>query len=502
LLDNRVRSQLLKRNLDPEDPDHRDEFRFYRERSKQAISENIRQHFEEVFEGSMGNQFSELSQKFLDDELPIVIDEVVNCFPPDWKIFEFYCNEYHKNFNTLLLNYSLQPDKITPNDIIDMIGWVKNTYSGQMQGLGYEPQPSLSEACEPLYEIYRSHIRELMTQWAMRFVEQDIDKEPEIVDGLCVTLAPTLLFESVDVQINIARNTNDSEFFFGTMQETANSLDVFQQKITTTLFEEWENLPFEWILAQINNAVKCCDKIDSIVSTIQPLMDEFFGSQLSSLFDPITEHFNGVSKKALGVVMDIIWRDIQAPLEQLFTLEWYDSDKFIDPIVGTLLSYFEDIDGYIVENYFRRLCTESMDRLTQSYISQLFEMSHTLDNQTADRLLTDHTKLKDFFVKHLKENIVDGKLQVLLDLRELIDAEVDMLPLYFHSIVTNYPDVTVHIIVALLSMRKDLNKKEMAEAIAGLEKVMEKEGNREMKKTIFSTIRLPSKFESLYKKKR
>lgn len=50
-----------------------------------------------------------------------------------------------------------------------------------------------------------------MCEWSERFVEQDIEKEPELVDGLCVTLAPTLLFESVDVQIGIARDTNDSD---------------------------------------------------------------------------------------------------------------------------------------------------------------------------------------------------------------------------------------------------------------------------------------------------
>lgn len=75
-------------------------------------------------------------------------------------------------------------------------------------------------------------------------------------------------------------------------------------------------------------------------------------------------------------------------------------------------------------------------------------------------------------MKHLKETIVDSKIQILADLRELIDAEVDMLPLYFHSVMKNYPDATVQIIVALLSMRKDLSKKEMQEATSGLEKVI------------------------------
>lgn len=65
--------------------------------------------------------------------------------------------------------------------------------------------------------------------------------------------------------------------------------------------------------------------------------------------------FNALSKQAMLVVVDVIWNDIEEPLANLFTLEWYDNHRYLDPIIGTLDSYFGDIDTYIVENYFRRL---------------------------------------------------------------------------------------------------------------------------------------------------
>ncbi|PRP77773.1 hypothetical protein PROFUN_07715 [Planoprotostelium fungivorum] len=486
MLDDQVRSHLLKKKKDPEDPSNRDEFRFYREKAYQAISQSVQEHFQETFGDNSADAFTDLSQKLL-DELPVVLDELIFCFPKSWKIFEYYCKEYHKNFITTILNYSIQPEKITPNDIIEIIGWAGNGYQAQMEGLGYDPQPPLQQACEPLYGTYRDHIRALMTEWAKRFVEQDIEKEPEIVDGLVVTLAPTLLFESVDVQIKIARDTNDSAFFFGTMVETANALEVFQSEVLQRLRDNWQDLPLEWIMAQINNAFKCCDKIDQMVSTLAPLLEEPYDSQIAPLYEPIGEKFTTVSKESLSVLADVIWKDLEAPLDQIFDLDWYDNKDFINPIIATIGSYFGDIDTYIVENYFRRLCMECLDRLTQTYIRNIFEKSHTLDSNTAERLITDEEKIRTFFTQHIKDTIVNPKLQILADLRELIDAEADMLPLYFHSIVKNYPDVTTHIIAALLSMRKDLSKSEMKSAVEGCEKVMEKEGTREMKKTIFST---------------
>lgn len=144
----------------------------------------MQEHFQKQFGEEMASEFTDISQGFLDDDITFVLDEVVLCFPIHWKIFEFYCKEYHKNFNTVILNYSVHPEKITPNDIIHIsqyfilshnismymtynracdddciVGWVKNTYVSQMQGLGYDPQPPLSESCEPLFQTYRDHIR-------------------------------------------------------------------------------------------------------------------------------------------------------------------------------------------------------------------------------------------------------------------------------------------------------------------------------------------------------
>lgn len=55
------------------------------------------------------------------------------------------------------------------------------------------------------------------------------------------------------------------------MVETANALDVFQKKISDTLIEHWRDLPFEWVMAQINNATKCCECV--VVFTINILFD-------------------------------------------------------------------------------------------------------------------------------------------------------------------------------------------------------------------------------------
>eukprot|EP01117_Protostelium_nocturnum_P018815 TRINITY_DN7953_c0_g1_i1.p1 TRINITY_DN7953_c0_g1~~TRINITY_DN7953_c0_g1_i1.p1 ORF type:complete len:592 (-),score=206.05 TRINITY_DN7953_c0_g1_i1:54-1829(-) len=504
-LDMRMKNQLKKKGKDPEDPVNRDRFKFYRNQAFQSIQKFISQHFDATFADSQPSEMVELAQKLLDD-LPIVLDDLTIIFPEKWKIFEFFAKEYHIRFNTILLEYGCSPDKVHAKDIIDIVGWVKNTYEPQIGGLGYDAQPPLSESLEPLYDIYRAHIRKLMGGWAEDMVQQDVDKEPETVDGLVVTLAPSLMFESLNIQISIARDTNDSAFFYGTMVESAYALGRFHSTVTRLLKDQWRDLPMEWIMAQSNNCNKICDQIDDMVGKIAPLLEDPFDKQLPELFEPVSEEFHKVAKLSMSILADLIFADLVELLSKLFTKEWYDNERFTSSIIATLRDYYQDIDGFVMESVFRKFAADCLDRLLENYIIQLFESNHVCDEKTVERLNTDYEILSKFFSDHLKESAVEGKLQVLKDVSEIIDAEAEMLPLYFHSILKSYPDMTMEHLIALLSLRKDLNKTQMAEAVEACEKTFagfeDKDKDKKANRQVFSRIKLPSKFDSLFRKRR
>jgi hypothetical protein len=46
-----------------------------------------------------------------------------------------------------------------------------------------------------------------MDEWGMRIIETDRDNEPDIVEGQRQTMAPVHLFESVNTQIDIVKDT-------------------------------------------------------------------------------------------------------------------------------------------------------------------------------------------------------------------------------------------------------------------------------------------------------
>jgi hypothetical protein len=86
-------------------------------------------------------------------------------------------------------------------------------------------------------------------------------------------------------------------------------------------------------------------------------------------------------------------------------------------------------------------------------------------------------------------------------------SDPDSIPLYFHSLLKNHPDVTVPVIEALISMRYDLDKNQIAQAIEGCKKTydetmqqMEKEG-QVVHQGIFSKLKLPNKITGWFSKR-
>jgi hypothetical protein len=48
-----------------------------------------------------------------------------------------------------------------------------------------------------------------MERWVKQIIEQDRQSHPEKLEGMWITMGPSILFESINTQISIAKNTAD-----------------------------------------------------------------------------------------------------------------------------------------------------------------------------------------------------------------------------------------------------------------------------------------------------
>lgn len=78
----------------------------------------------------------------------------------------------------------------------------------------------------------------------------------------------------------------------------------------------------------------------------------------------------------------------------------------MENIIMTIADFFEDIEGHILESYFRQLvisyhcdssncpqASECLDRIVHAYIEQLFTKKHTLDRFTVETIQDDQVAL-------------------------------------------------------------------------------------------------------------
>jgi len=257
----------------------------------------------------------------------------------------------------------------------------------------------------------------------------------------------------------------------------------------------------EYILATINNSSRSFDQVEEIVDTIVAVIAEQYKQKITEMFEPVAAGFHSVAKQAMYAVASVIFRDLEETMSKLFEKEWYESE-LLKAVVLTMDDYFKDIESFVVESYTKKLAAECLDRVVNKYVEQLFGKKHTLDQHTIQRMQDDEQTLRDFFSQKARKNAVSEGLQVLTDLRELLDAEPEMISLYFHSLLKNHPDVSLTIIAALLSMRYDLDRNQISEAIEGCSRIIEqreKEGApRKEVEGVFSRIQLSQKI-SWYK---
>jgi len=93
--------------------------------------------------------------------------------------------------------------------------------------------------------------------------------------------------------------------------------------------------------------------VEDLEEKITPVLEEY-QEELPALFEQATDGFHDMSKQAITLLVDIIFKDLKDTFDKLFHKEWYEGN-IIDSVKATLEDYFEDIVGHIGESHFRRL---------------------------------------------------------------------------------------------------------------------------------------------------
>ena len=101
--------------------------------------------------------------------------------------------------------------------------------------------------------------------------------------------------------------------------------------------------------------------------------------------------------------------------------------------------------------------------LTQEYLRKLIESKPALSADFFDRLKADQVMLDAFFMGYAElagEQFVTNELSFIQLIQELLQADIDSLPLHFDKIADTWPDKGANVVDTLAALRSDISRQE------------------------------------------
>jgi hypothetical protein len=119
------------------------------------------------------------SASYLMEDLQEVAECVVQCFPPDYEIFEFFDSRYQKWLSTRFVERIGDTDKVAPGDILFTINWIQE-YLSRMEEMGIQVDSSslMDQYSEDLMKSYLDQIRKTMLEWVGNICKRERNSKP------------------------------------------------------------------------------------------------------------------------------------------------------------------------------------------------------------------------------------------------------------------------------------------------------------------------------------
>uniref|UniRef100_A0A8C8E0C6 Exocyst complex component 3 n=2 Tax=Oryzias sinensis TaxID=183150 RepID=A0A8C8E0C6_9TELE len=425
----------------------------------------------------------EITRKYVVDDLIIVKNLMVQCFPPHYNTFN---SLYHAAVSARVKE--LASEDLEANEIVSLLTWVLNTYkSAEMMG-----HPDLFSECdinqlEPLLpkevvdHLLSKYIQTFtlnITGWLRKALETDKkdwhkDSEPEAdQDGYYQTTLPAIVFQMFEQNLQVAAQI-DGEFKGQVLKlclKQMNSFLIRYREEAVAYKEEHlrdRQLPpcyVHYMIAIINNCQTFKESINS-------LKRKYSQSPEPTESDAaIDKTLGGVAKDGCQFLLDEVFLDLEHHLNELLTRKWLSGSHAVDTICVTVEDYFNDFNK-IKKPFNQEMTKEALRRVVVEYIKAVMQKRMSFKNaderrEGAERMIREADQFSFLFRKLAGEDTerLCGAITAIAEVFKLTDPT--LLFLEVTTLVSKYPDIREDHIQALLAVRGDASR-EMRQMIIG-----------------------------------
>ncbi|XP_054156663.1 exocyst complex component 3-like [Oppia nitens] len=481
---------------------------------------------EAIYERIAGNQFHDRHQNkmwlvlhlevtrllFIED-LRVVKNACVPCFPPSYDIVNKMLYLYHKCLSAHLHEMANQ---LEGNEYVTVLNWVQ-AYDGpelmghrdldfDIKSRNFEPllsKPLVDELTNKYLSTVEKNYKEWLSNTIAREVKDwDSSNQPECDESRHYqTTTPVIVFQMIDQHLQVAR-TVTRHLVNRVLIISMDHLSTFAKQYKDAVkryakshFENRNQLFTPNMIAITNNCL-------SFIEIAMNFKQEYKSGDSTELeanrvFDNVVKSFEELKEESIGHLLYEIFLDVDREINKVGTQEWFDSKiSVIENICLTLEDYFRDY-VYLKEKNSDRLKEELQNKLAKGYITAILLKKMQLRNQSqrelfAKKFIREAEILKAAIAKlptKMSTNIVKNSpfdcLPLLAEFLKLKD--LSMLFLEVSGLVKKYPDIKVEHLTALLSLREDMLKTNVKKQV---EDMMSDYEITSDEKTIFSKITL------------
>ncbi|KAF8631872.1 hypothetical protein AX15_002142 [Amanita polypyramis BW_CC] len=464
----------------------------YRSKIMKAMSESIREKFEEAHRLHEGNPLGFIENlQWVYQDLIRIEGDVVPCFPPEYGIYSHYVREYHKSLNSVVKQ--LVASELEANALLVLFDWLKE-YKQSMKDLNIPPElldpPLLDGNEQQLIEDYLQVIVRKLDEWSTNLIITEVeqftkrDEPPEVDnDGQYGTQAAVILFQMVNQQVDLAAESGQGAILARVVGEVNRVMRGIQDqwvKLVEAEFKKQVEKPeeaagglVEYCIALANDQVKSADYSEALLGRLDPLVSEKYRVPINERLNDAIDGYLDVAKKCTQTLIDIIFNDLKPATKALFQVSWYDGS--MRQIAETMRDYMSDFQSYLNPTLFDLLTEDLIDALLVVYLNALANSSKLRIPAAAERMKEDIDDLYGLFKSFKQVKELEKSFEVLEMVLALLGASKDIVFLSYWSFAKVHgPNIAF--VEGLMKSRGDFDRSTVSEVMESIKRKVKDEG--------------------------
>jgi exocyst complex component 3 len=406
--------------------------KMYFARFEETIEQSVQEMFEQHVE-KYGEDFLAMMENldWIYDDLRLVLEEVVPCMPPKWKIFEVYVKHVHKRvYDTIKNIVASVPDAGT---IIKLLEWIKTYKSTMSREMGIPEAklvPPLLDGKESvLIDEYLHIIIQKVEEWMdnlgnterKEFMERTTSPD-EDADGKYISGGASIMFQMISQQIDVAADSGQGRVLVAVVEECVRVIknrqtqwvDILQSEVKKQI-ETPEDVPdglVEYTIALANDQILCADYTEAILGRTEPLVSSKYKAKISTGFSQSIDGFLDLAKFCLSIILQIVFNDIKSALVPIFSSSWYGGSD-VSRIIATLKDYSDVFQVHLNEYLFETLMEDMLVEFLKSYMASSKNKQTKFKMPTAiDQIRNDVRLAYGFFSQFIAGEVAQDYFRI------------------------------------------------------------------------------------------